>query len=429
MSVKEGPLWRVTAIEAPSLPVLDQALCVDVLVIGGGLTGCRTALGLADKGVSVALVDSHDVGWGASGRSGGQCNPIWRKTPDQLRDLLGTRHGDMLVQTTLRAADDLFADIQNFDVDCDAVQAGWVQAAHTKKTRRAMQALGAAWAQAGADNTEIEGDAVRAASGSPAYRWALKHSAGGHVHPLSLTRGYAKAALARGAHMFRQTPVTQLERANGKWRAATPKGEITAENVVVTTNAYTGDLWPGLRKTFHPLVSVSLATQPLTPAQQETVLPGSVTISDSRLAIYYARYDRDKRLVFGCVGSTDHADALSFQRLKGGLRTVFPQIADIKVDHKWAGRIAVTPEMMPHLHEPAPGVLAGLGFSGRGIAMTSVMGRTIASKLLGTPVRDLAFPVVPITPIPLHGVTRSLIPLAAPAMTVKDKLDTALSGV
>lgn len=154
----------------------------------------------------------------------------------------------------------------------------------------------------------------------------------------------------------------------------------------------------------------------------------AVTISDSRLAIYYSRYDRDKRLVFGCVGSTDHVDPLSYQRLRGGLRTVFPQIADIEIERRWAGRVAVTPEMMPHMHEPAPGVLAGLGFSGRGIAMTSVTGRALSSKLLGGAIDDLPFPILPISPTPFAGITRSLVPLLAPSMTVKDKFDYLVNG-
>ena len=183
MAVKEEIHWTVTATTAPELTPLNGALSVDVLVIGGGLTGCRTALGLADNGVSVALVDSKDIGWGASGRSGGQCNPIWRKTPDQLKDLLGVKHGENLIRTTLTAADDLFDDIRRFDVDCDAVQAGWVQAAHTRKAITNMRQLGMAWSEAGADITEIEGEAVQGASGSPAYRWALRHSAGGNGGP------------------------------------------------------------------------------------------------------------------------------------------------------------------------------------------------------------------------------------------------------
>lgn len=429
-AAKDEIHWSVTAAAAPESTVLDGSVSVDVLVVGGGLTGCRTALGLAEAGTSVALVDAKSIGWGASGRSGGQCNPIWRKTPDELRDHLGANHGDTLVRTTLSAADDLFADIRKYDVDCDAVQAGWVQAAHTGRAKKAMTALGKAWAAAGADIEELHGDDVRRASGSPEYSFALRHAAGGHVQPLSLTRGYAKAAQARGAQIFHDTPITSLERVDGKWRARSTSGEITAENVVLTTNAYSKGIWPDLRKTFHPLVSIILATEPLTAAQQEEILPNKITISDSRLAIFYARYDRDGRLVFGCVGSDEKVDALGgYTRLKRGLNTVFPQLGDTKIERKWAGRIAVTPEMMPHMHEPAPGMLAGIGFSGRGIAMTSVMGRALSSKLLGTPADDLPFPVVPITPVPFHSVTNPLVPLVAPAMTMKDRFDSLVDGI
>lgn len=429
-AVKDEIHWHTTAGAAPDSTKLQGSVTVDVLVVGSGLTGCRTALGLAEAGTSVALVDRKHVGWGASGRSGGQCNPIWRKTPDQLRDLLGTRHGDTLVQTTLTAADDLFADIKTYGVDCDPVQAGWVQAAHTGKARRSMSALGQAWAAAGADIHELHGDEVRRASGSPAYSFALKHAAGGHVHPLSLTRGYARAAQARGAQIFHDTPITALDRVDGKWRARAPDGDITAENVVLTTNAYSKDIWPGLQTTFYPLVSIILATAPLSAAQQDEVLPGKITISDSRLAIFYARYDRDGRLIFGCIGSDEKVRALGgLGRLKRGLHTVFPQLADTAIERTWAGRVAVTPEMMPHLHEPAPGVLAGLGFSGRGIAMTSVMGRALSAKLLGTPADDLPFPVLPITPVPFHQITRPLVPFAAPAMTIKDRFDTLTDGI
>ncbi len=426
---KEEIHWVFTASTAPECAKLEGTVDVDVLVIGAGLTGGRTALGLADAGVSVAMVDSKGIGWGASGRSGGQCNPIWRQTPQELVERLGARHGETLIKTTLTAADDLFSDIRKYDVDCDAVQAGWVQAAHTRRAARNMSALGKAWAAAGADIMELEGDAVREASGSPAYSFALRHAAGGHVQPLSLTRGYARTAAAKGAQLFNDTRITSLERVSGKWRARSDKGEISAENVVLTTNAYTNDVWPGLRKTFLPLVSNIMATVPLSETQQQEILPGKVTISDSRLAIYYSRYDRDGRLIFGCVGSSDTVGSLGdFARLRRGLKTVFPQLADIPIFRKWAGRIAVTPEMMPHLHEPAPGVLAGIGFSGRGIAMTSVMGRALSAKLLGTSADDLPFPIVPITPLPFHGLTSRLIPLVAPAMTIKDQFDTLIDG-
>ncbi|RMH45304.1 MAG: FAD-binding oxidoreductase [Alphaproteobacteria bacterium] len=422
--------WTVTATPAPECRQLDGRVEVDALVVGGGLTGCRTALGLAEAGTSVALVDGARIGWGASGRSGGQANPIWRQTPDELIEKLGRNHGERLVRTTLTAAQDLFADIARFGIDCDAVQSGWLQAAHSRKARDRMRLLGRAWAAAGMEIEELEGDALRRASGSSAYGFALRHAAGGHVQPLSLTRGYARAAITRGVQAFENAPISRLERVNGKWHAHAPGGVIVAENVVLATNAYSKGLWPDLHKTYYGLFSIAIVTRPLSETEQQEILPGKVTISDSRLAIYFARYDRDGRLIFGCVGSGERVGQLGgFQRLKRGLRTVFPQIAGIAIERKWAGRIAVTPEMMPHMHEPAPGVLAGLGYSGRGIVMTSVMGRALAARLLGTPPGDLPFPALPIRPIPFHGLVSRLIPLAAPAMTLRDRLDTLTDGL
>ncbi|ASJ73742.1 NAD(P)/FAD-dependent oxidoreductase [Granulosicoccus antarcticus] len=415
--------WTTTATPKSDYPAVEQNIEADVIVVGGGLSGCRTALGLAEAGMSVVLLEERDIGWGASGRSGGQCNPMWRETPDQLTQRFGVSRAEILVKTTLSAADDLFKDIEHFGIDCDPVQRGWVQAAHTSKSRKTLEHLYQGWSEAGARIETIEADDVETMTGSPEYRFALLHRSGGHVQPLSLTRGYASAAVARGARIFCGTRVKELKRSNERWQVRTPGGSVTAQQVVMTTNAYTSAApWPKLQKTFYPLVSISIATAPLTQEQQASVLPDQVTLSDTRLAIYYTRYDRGGRLIFGCVGSTDHVGTLGgHKRLQEGLHTVFPQLRGIAIERTWSGRIAVTPEMMPHIHEPAPGVTAALGFSGRGIAMTSVMGRALTRKLLGEPENTLPFPVLPIKPIRLHQPLKSLIPLAAPAMTLMDK--------
>ena len=423
--------WTHTATPAEMYPLLKTHEKADVIVIGGGLTGCRTALGLADAGLRVIVLEERDIGWGASGRSGGQCNPVWRETPDELRARFGVPAADLLVQTTLTAAHDLFADISRFGIECDPVQNGWVQAAHTRKARSRLKILSAGWKQAGADIDIIEGDDVEAICGSPEYQFALFHHAGGNVQPLSLTRGYASSATARGATIYCGERVQALTRNNGAWTAVTQSGSVSAEQVVIATNAYTNNgLWPGLQQTFFPLVSISLATAPLSEEQKKSVLPNRVTISDTRLAIYYARYDRDDRLIFGCVGSSDHVKTLGgHKRLQDGLHTVFPQLRHIGIERHWAGRIAVTPEMMPRIYEPAAGVTAALGFSGRGIAMTSVMGRALTQKILGGAEHSLPFPVQAINSVPLHRPLKSLIPLAAPAMSLKDKIDRALGGI
>lgn len=422
--------WPLTATASPVCEGLHESAVADVVIIGGGLTGCRTALGLAEAGMSVALLEANDIGWGASGRSGGQCNPVWRQTPDELAQRFGEARAQILVNTTLSAADDLFRDIERFDIDCDAVQTGWVQAAHTHQSRRSLELLHAGWTRAGARIDQVEGDRVESLSGSAAYRFALFHKAGGHVQPLSLTRGYARAAQARGARLFCGQPVLSIERNGDKWIVRTVGGSVTAGQVVVATNAYArGRPLPGLNRTYFPLVSIALATAPLTAAQQASVLPGKVTISDTRLAIYFARYDREGRLIFGCVGSADHIGRMAARRLLKGMNTVFPQLQGIAVERSWSGRIAVTPEMMPHIHEPAPGLIAALGFSGRGIAMTSVMGRALTRKVLGDADSSLPFPVQPLTTIPLHLPLKALIPVAAPAMSLKDGFDSLTDGL
>lgn len=344
---------------------------------------------------------------------------------------MGDACGTRLVETTLGSANALFADIARYDVDCDPEQNGWVQAAHNTSSRKSMSALASGWNNAGASIEFLDRTATVKASGSTDYGFSLFHPNGGHVQPLSLTRGYARAAVKHGATLFNKSPVQGIERVGSKWKVSTPTGSVTAPQIILTTNAYSEDIWPSLKQTFFPMVSVSLATAPLTPEQQKTVLPNAVTISDSRRAIFYSRYDRDRRLIFGCVGSDgQNADLFGgVSRLRRGLRTVFPQLKDIGIEASWAGQIAVTPEMMPHLHEPDSGVIAAVGFSGRGIAMTSVMARTVVKKALGADDSELPFPVTAIKPIPFHWASRKLLPLAAPAMTVRDQLDTLISPI
>ncbi len=421
-----GAHWESTAIEGPICGRLKGDIDADVVIVGGGLTGTRTALGLAENGLSVVLLEAKSIGWGASGRSGGQCNPIWRKTPDQLRAKFGKDCGDRLIDTTLKSADALFADIKAYGIDCDAEQTGWVQASHCGPATADLERLAAAWNVEGATIQRLDEAGTRSATGSTEYDFALFHPRGGHVQPLSLTRGFAHKAIEFGAVMFERSPVTSAQRIDGKWKVATADGSVTAEKVILTTNAYTDNLWPKLRKTLYPMVSIALATKPLSDNLQKTILPNAVTISDTRRAIYFARYDRDRRLIFGCVGSNDTDPAVlgGVGRLTRGMHRVFPQLDNIEVETTWAGRIGVTPEMMPHLHEPEPGVLAALGFSGRGIAMTSVMARALISKTLGGSVDDLPFPITPVSPIPFHAITTATLPLGAPTMALRDTLDT-----
>lgn len=426
-STKLDSHWVRTAVQPPKAERMIADITVDSAIVGGGLTGTRAALGLAEAGQSVAVLDAQHIGFGASGRSGGQCNPMWRATPNELAKKIGDGCAARLIDTTLEAANALFFDIERYGIDCDAEQTGWVQAAHCGSTGRDLQRLADAWNDVGGQIEMLDSAETAAATGSKEYRFSLFHPTGGHVQPLSLTRGFAKQAVAFGARLFDASPVQHMERVGDIWHLTTPGGTVKANQVILATNAYTDGLWPNLRQTVMPMVSICLVTAPLTADMLRTVLPNAVTLSDTRRAIYYCRFDRDRRLIFGCIGSGDDPALLGGKtRLRKGLNRVFPRLSTLPIERYWAGRIAVTSDLMPHLHEPAPGVLAGLGFSGRGIAMTSVMARALVQKALGARDDELPFPVLPISPMPLHAVGSALIPFGAVALSVRDKLDGVL---
>lgn len=420
-------LWADTAPGIAAQPPLQGDASCDVAIIGAGFTGLRCALGLAEAGTSVRVLEAREIGYGASGRSGGQVNPILRKSVEAVRAELPPGIGDNLIQATLASGTALFDDIRRYGIDCDAVEKGWLQVAHTGTMLKKLQGLRDSWNAAGGKIRELDAAETLDWSGARGYVGGLFHASAGHVQPLSLTRGLARAALERGAMIHEATPVTGLERdTKGKWRLTTPTGRLTAERVVIGTNGYTDTLWPGLKATVIPFVSIQAATQPLAEPQRMQVLPRGTTFADTRRSIIYGRYDRDNRLCIGCIGSyPDAPEALgAFGRLKAGTERAFPVLRGVRWERKWGGRIAMTADALPHLHEPAPGLTIGLGYNGRGVAMSAVMGRALARRILGAPDRDLPFAMMPLTPVPFHRILSILLPAAPPLMALADRLDS-----
>lgn len=397
-SIEERAVWQETAPSRPADPVLDRDLDCDVAIVGAGFTGLRAAVALAEAGSRVAVFDMGEVGHGASGRSGGQVNPMLPvKRPEDLRRAVGERCFERLAQVSLGSADELFELVRRYDIACDARQNGWLRADHCPAARKRARSAASAWNEFGAGFEFLEGDDVERLTGSPVYRSATVSRAGGAVQPLALVRGLARVAAKAGATIQARSPVAGLRRIDGRWNMTAGGHRVTADTVVLATNGYTDDLLPGLKRSILPLTPVQIATGPLEAAEIGPILPAGHTVSDTRRLIMYSRREPDDRMVFGGIGYRQLSGGTGgFQWLLEDARRIFPTIRPERWRFRWSGRIAITTDHVPHLHEPAPGLLAGLGYNGRGVAMSLVMGRVLAERALGAEPAVLPIPTTSI---------------------------------
>jgi glycine/D-amino acid oxidase-like deaminating enzyme len=417
-------LWAETAVGRPTPVSLTENCSADVVVVGAGFTGLRTALELAKNGLNVVVLESHEPGWGASGRTGGQVNPLAHETPEQICQRLGEVHGTRLVQAYINSADEVFSLIKEHEIECDAEQNGWLRAAHCKKSIKQLATMQKSWSAAGLGIGYVEGKELHRLMGSSTYDVATLTPAGGSVQPLSYTYGLCRAALNNGANVFSYSGVESIKRQGKKWLVKTNQAEVSSDWVVFCTNGYTDGVLPGLQKTIVPLVSLQAATTSLPVEMWEQLLPEKHTYADTRRVIFYGRKIKDRRMVFGTLGVNQNCQRRSdIKRLNEGLLETFPQLKGVSLEYKWGGQIAHTPDLLPHLHEPSPGVLAGLGYNGRGVAMSTVMGRVISERILGKSAQDLQVPITNYRNAPLRHFSDLAVKSAVPVFETLDALE------
>ncbi len=404
-------LWTHTAEPSPETPPLDGDATADVVVVGGGFTGLSTALHLAERGAQVVVLEAEGPGFGASGRNNGQVIPAYvRHNPDDIVRLFGEERGARLNDWVGGSAQLVFDLIRKHVIQCEAAQNGWLQPAHRPSRMGAIRNKQSQWAARGAPARLLSGEETEALTGSPYYRhggWI--HDEGGHIQPLGYARGLARAAIAAGARIHGRSPASAIERADGKWRVRTAKGAVSADAVILATNGYTETLWPRLRQSIVPFRTFHAATAPMSDNVARSVLPQNHGLSDTRQALWAFRKDQGGRLIttaapISPIGAVSKIAATT----KARLEEAFPQIGEIDVAHVWEGYIAVTPERLPRLHELAGGVFAGMGYSGRGIAMATAMGRTLAERAMGASADAVAPPPSPVKTLPMHDVVAPL---------------------
>lgn len=302
MSPIPRSLWTDTAAPKPdTLPLKGDARAA-VAIIGAGYTGLSAALHLAQSGIDACVLETHEPGWGASGRNGGQVIPVHKYDPPELIDIFGAESGRKLIDFIGTAPDLVFNLIEKHGITCDAVRKGWIQPAHNEPMIGTLKKRAEIWASYGAPIEFLDKAAVSERIGTSAYLWGWLDKRAGGVNPLGYSRGLARAAMAAGARIHGDTPVTRISGREGSFEIHTPSGKVVAEKVVVATNGYTGDLIPQLRKTIIAPNSFQVATKPLPSGVRQTILPGGEVSSDSRRLLNYFRVDASGRLLMGGRG-------------------------------------------------------------------------------------------------------------------------------
>jgi sarcosine oxidase len=419
-SALPASLWEATALGSPALPPLSGNCDVDVAVVGGGYTGLSSALHLAEGGASVALFEAEQIGFGASGRNGGQVNPGLRVGKDDLRRRFGVETGDAMHAIAESAPDRVFELIARLALDCDASRRGVFKVAHTVKAMRSLEATGEALARAGVAVRVLDRAQVASELGTERYVGGLLDPRGGSLHPLRYARSLADAALRAGAQLYERSPVRSLDRTGDAWNLTLTEGYVRARHVIVGTNGYTDALLSGVRETVLPVNSFQIATEPLSAALSARILPGGHTAHDTRRLVLYFRKGPEGRFVLGGRASFSFQPRQKdYSVLARVLVDMFPVLAGIRLDYAWAGRIGITRDFVPHYHVPAPGIHVMLGYNGRGVAMATTMGQLISAHILGR--EPMRWPVTPIAPIPLHRWREPVLNMAMRYHAVMDR--------
>lgn len=392
-------LWDATAEEKPVEGVFPTGAHFDVVAVGGGFTGLSTALHSAEKGLSAHVLEAHTIGYGGSGRNVGLVNAgVWLP-PQDVAGVVGRETGAALIETLGRMPAYVFELIERHQIRCEARQTGSIHAAHSPKGFETLRRRAEGWRAIGAPVDLLNADEAAERIGSRAFHGGLLDHRAGTINPMGYVRGLARAARGAGATISTGVKVIGLERDGDRWRVLTEAGEITGTNVVLGTNAYTDELWPGLKDTFTTIEYFQVATEPL-PGRLEGILEEVRGIWDTAPVMTSLRRDAHDRLIIGSMGAViGGAQGLSRRWAAKRLARILPDLGPVAFDEAWHGQIAMTPDHIFRVHRLAEGLYSPIAYNGRGITTGTMFGRALADILTGAALASLPVPVTDVKPV------------------------------
>ncbi len=417
-----GSYYAATVNEVTDFAPLLGEQHADVCIVGSGFTGLSTALYLAERGYDVHVVEANKIGWGASGRNGGQFIGGISGEKNVARNL--GQDVDEVFRELRWAGNDIIREcVQKYGIQCD-LKFGYLDVAIKERHLRDQEAD---FERLTRDNFPHEfrllsREETQDTIGTSAYIGALLNMANGHLHPLNLCIGEARAAVSLGATIYEQSPVLKIEK-DGKPKVVTQQGSVTADTVIIAGNAY-HMLERKLRGVMFPVRSYIIATEPLSEELVSVINPHDLAVCDPNFVLEYFRLSADKRLLFGgrCNYYGEDPEVIE-KNLRPRLLKIYPQLANVSIDYAWGGTIGVPLRRVPLLGKISPSVFYCQGYSGHGVNVAHLAGRIMADAVAGTFEQfDLFANVKPLNIPGAHLFSKPLVTLGVLFYQIKDRL-------
>jgi len=411
-----GSYYAATGHILPEFPKAKGSLSCDVCIIGAGFTGLSTALHLAQAGYQVTVIDAHRVGWGASGRNGGQVGSGQRKDQRWIEAKYGLATAKQVWQIAEDAKATVRKLVSEHKIACDLTY-GIIHASHTKADAddliEEVDHLNTVY---GTQSELLDKNQAAAVLSTDAYHNASIDRTACHIHPLNYALGLAKAASEAGVTIYENTPALS----HSGTKVQTAHAKIDAKTLVIAANGYVGRLNANITARVMPINNFIIATEPL----DKTLIKERMAVADTRFVVNYYRETPDGRLLFGGgenYGYRFPKDIESFVRR--AMMNVYPQLADVPVTHAWGGTLAITSTREPYFAQPEPDVFTASGYSGHGVALATEAGVMLAHAIQGQSERfDMQAQLQPPT---LPGLSMMRHPIQVAAMSwfaLRDRL-------
>ena len=393
--------YAASANPAPERPELIGDHQIDVCIVGAGYSGLSTGLYLAEKGYKVAIIEGARVGWGASGRNGGQIVNGLNASLQTIKKRYGQDTATFVAGLVQEGGEIIRERISTYDIQCDLKEKNiftGLTSAHMVELEERMKL----WASYGIKNQEmLDKDQLRKYVNSDLYEGGLIDHSGGHMHPLNLALGEAAAFEQNSGTIYEMSAVIDVDHAAAQPVVKTAKGSMTCKTLVLCGNAYLGYVVPTLTSRVMPVSTQVMATEPLGEARARELIPSDACVEDIRYILDYYRLSGDKRLLFGggtVYGGADPSDIKA--KLQRNMDKVFPQLKGVKIDYAWSGNFALSFSRVPQMGRIGSNTYFAHGYSGHGVTGSHTFGRILAEAIHGDMTRFDVFAKVPWYPFP-----------------------------